>query len=145
MAFFRLEGFGMRATTLRDKYLIRLPGGLAVLFLIVLLSPRAYAENRIYHLRVTLRSGERYETLSTFDPINYCANHGGSAIWLRDYSLIYSPEMKVKVVRTWVDRSDDLPGHWRELLRDNNMLSNNNRKPLPRLQPLTMADMQRPE
>jgi hypothetical protein len=66
-------------------------------------------------------------------------------VWLRDYSLIYSPEMKVKVLRTWIERTDDLAVHWRDLLRSNNMLFNHNHKTLPRVQPLTLADMQRPE
>ena len=124
---------------------LRVASLLAGLVLVALLSTQAYAENRIYYLRVTLSSGERYETLSTFDPINYCSNNGGSVVWMRDYSLIYSPEMKVKVLRTWIERTDDLAGRWRNLLRDNNMLTNNNHKILPRLQPLSLADMQRPE
>ena len=118
---------------------------LAGLLLVELLSTQAYAENRIYHLRVTLSSGQRYETLSTFDPINYCSTNGGSVTWMRDYSLIYSPEMKVKVLRTWIERTDDLAARWRDLLHNNNMLTNNNHKILPRVQPLTLADMQRPE
>jgi hypothetical protein len=135
----------MRAAVLHRTRSKGVAGILAAFLLVAVLSPNVHAESRIYYLRVTLRNGERYETLSAFDPINYCASHGGSVMWLRDYSLIYSPEMKVKVLRTWTDHSDDLAGHWRELLRDNDMLSNNNHKPLPRLQPLTMADMQRPE
>jgi len=118
---------------------------LTVLLLLASLAGEASAEIRIYHLRVTLRSGERYETISACDPVNYCHANGGSVVCLRDYSLIYSREMKVKVLRTWIDRSEDLAGHWRQLLRENNMLSNNNHKPLPRVQPLTPADMQRPE
>ncbi|GAB4350616.1 MAG: hypothetical protein Kow0099_34280 [Candidatus Abyssubacteria bacterium] len=105
----------------------------------------AAAEMRIYHLRVTLRSGERFETISTCDPINYCHNNGGSVIYLRDYSLMYSPQMKVKVLRTWIDKSGDLAARWREILRLNGMLAYNNHKPLPRVEPLSLSEMQQPE
>ncbi|MBI4830390.1 MAG: hypothetical protein HY801_02310 [Candidatus Lindowbacteria bacterium] len=110
-----------------------------------LVSRESYAENRLYHLRVTLRSGERYETISTLDPVNYCSVNGGSVVFLRDYSLIYSAEMKVKVLRTWLDRSNDLGANWRRMLEAHNMLSNHNHKPLPRVPPLTLAAMRRPE
>ncbi len=103
------------------------------------------AEARIYHLRVTLRSGERYETLSAFDPINYCHANGGSVVYQRDYSLIYSPAMKVKILRSWIDSRGNLADRWREVLRANDMLSNNNHKRLPRVPPLSLADMQTPE
>ncbi len=115
------------------------------LFLLALASTEARAETRLYHLRVTLRSGERYETISTFDPINYCSANGGSVVYFRDYSLIYSAEMKVLVLRTWIDPVDNLAGHWREVLRRNGMLSSKNHKPLPRVQPLSLADMMRQE
>lgn len=118
---------------------------LAAFFLPVFLPGNVSAETRIYHLRVTLRSGQRYETLSPFDPINYCHANGGSVVRLRDFSLIYSAEMKVKILRTWIDPRTDLAGHWRRILRENNMLSNNNHKALPRVEPLSLADMQRPE
>jgi hypothetical protein len=117
----------------------------AALFLLALVSTEAWAEIRLYHLRVTLRSGERYETISTFDPINYCSANGGSVVYFRDYSLIYSAEMKVKALRTWIDPADNLVGHWREVLRTNGMLSSKNHRPLPRVQPLTLADMMRRE
>ncbi|UCD56839.1 MAG: hypothetical protein JSV16_13595 [Candidatus Hydrogenedentota bacterium] len=120
-------------------------GLVASFFLLAFLSSEASAENRLYHLRVTLRGGERYETISTFDPINYCHANGGSVVCVRDYSLIYSAEMKVRILRTWIDPDSDLAGRWREVLRANNMLSNNNHKPLPRVPPLTLRDMQRPE
>lgn len=131
---------------LRTPATTRLAGLLlAAFFLTAFLAGDAYAETRIYHLRVTLRSGRRYETLSTFDPINYCHANGASVVWLRDLSLIYSAEMKVKILRTWIDPRPNLAAHWRGILRTNNMLSNNNHKPLPRLEPLSLADMHRPE
>lgn len=114
-------------------------------FSIILIQGEAVAESRLYHLRVTLRSGERYETISAFDPINYCYANAGSVRYLRGYPLLYSTEMKVKILRTWMDRRDNLSGHWRDVLRENNMLSNHNRKPLPRVPRLTMEDMLRPE
>lgn len=114
-------------------------------FLIALFSGDVSAETRIYHLRITLRSGERYETISTFDPINYCHANGGSVVRLRDVSLIYSAEMKVKILRTWIDSRTNLVEHWREILRADNMLANKNHKTLPRVGPLSLADMQRPE
>ena len=139
----------MRSIPLRKScrmpVLIRSATLLTIFFLLASVSGKAFAENRIYHLRVTLRSGKRYETISTFDPINYCHANGASVVYLRDYSLIYSREMKVKVLRTWIDPSDDLARRWRRLLRENNMLSSNNHKPLPDVQPLAPADMQRPE
>lgn len=117
----------------------------AALFLLVFHPSEASAENRLYHLRVTLRSGKRYETISMFDPVNYCRLNGGSVVYMRDYSLIYSPEIKVKVLRTWTDMRPDLAGRWRDVLRANNMLSNNNHKALARLEPLAISDMMRPE
>ncbi|MBI5114933.1 hypothetical protein HZA56_00505 [Candidatus Poribacteria bacterium] len=116
----------------------------AICFL-AFISGEACAENRLYYLRVTLRNGERYETISALNPANYCSVNGGSVIFFRDYSLIYSAEMKVKVLRTWVDRSDNLSANWRKVLAAYNMLSNNNHKPLPRVPPLTTAEMRRPE
>lgn len=118
---------------------------LTAFFLMTFFSEDVSAETRIYHLRVTLRSGERYETISTFDPINYCHANGGSVVRLRDFSLIYSAEMKVKILRTWIDPRPNLVGHWREILRANNMLSNKNHETLPRVGPLSLADMQQPE
>ena len=129
----------MKATFIRCAALV------TVVVVLASFSGEAFGENRMYHLRVTLRSGKRYETISTFDPINYCHANGGSVIYLRDYSLIYSPEMKVRVLRTWIDRGGDLAERWRQVLRANHMLSNNNHKPLPDIEPLTSADMQRPD
>lgn len=103
------------------------------------------AECRLYHLRVTLRSGERYETISSYDPINYCHMNGGSVIYLRDYSLIFSPQMKVKVLRTWIDTSENLSEHFTEVLRANRMLANGNYKTLPRVRPLSLQDMLKPK
>ena len=111
----------------------------------LLFSAESVAESRVYYLRVTFRSGERYETLSTFDPINYCHTNGGSVRYSRDHLMIYSPEMKVKVMRTWIDPRDNIALHWRDILRRNNMLSNHNHKSLPRVQRLTLMDMQQPE
>lgn len=100
--------------------------------LFIALIPReAMSETRLYHLRVTLRSGERYETISAFDPINYCHAHGGSVIWLRDYSLLYSPQMEVQVLSTWVDRGGDLAGRWPQILKAHALLSSNNHRVLP--------------
>jgi hypothetical protein len=53
--------------------------------------------------------------------------------------------MKVKVLRTWLDTSENLSGHWHDILRRHNMLRNKNHKRLPRLEPLTLADLQEPE
>ncbi len=133
---------GRRRTPASRKLAAALP---IALFLVVYFSGDVCAETRIYHLRVTLRSGQRYETLSTFDPINYCHENGGSVVRLRDLSLIYSAEMKVKILRTWIDPRPNIAVHWREILRANNMLSNKNHKALPRVGPLSLADMQRPE
>ncbi len=115
------------------------------IFLLFATSADALAETRIYHLRVTLRNGERYETISTFDPFNYCHNNGGSVIYLRDYSLILSVQMKVKVLRTWIDTRGDLAVRWGEILRLNGMLANNNHKQLPKVEPLSLSEMQQPE
>jgi hypothetical protein len=117
---------------------------LAVLLLAV--SPdRAVAETRLYHLRVTLRSGERYETISSYDPVNYCHLNGGSVWYTRGRFIIYSPQMKVKVLRTWIEPGPDLAGDWRNVLRSNNMLAFRNHKRLPRTEPLTFEDLTRPE
>ena len=122
-----------------------LAGAAAALILLAWPSPEALAEARIHHLRVTLRSGLRYETISTFDPINYCHANGGSVVYMRDYSLIYSPEMKVKVLRSWIDSAPNLAGRWRDVLRANNMLAAHNHKRLARVEPLSPADMRTPE
>jgi hypothetical protein len=141
-------------STVRNSALRRQPRSLArmglaavvpVSLFIILLQGEAAAETRLYYLRVTLRSGERYETISAFDPINYCYANAGSVRYLRGYPLLYSAEMKVKVMRTWMNRRDNLTEHWSDVLRENNMLSNHNRKPLPRVPRLTMEDMLRPE
>jgi hypothetical protein len=117
----------------------------AVLLIFSLFSAEAAAETRLYHLRVTLRNGERYETISTHDPVNYCHLNGGSVIYLRDYSLIYSQEMKVKVMRTWLDAGGNQGARFADMLKANNMLANGNRRPLPRARPLKLRDMQLPE
>lgn len=117
----------------------------AVLLLSACLAGEARADSRLYHLRVTLRSGERYETISTFDPINYCHVNGGSVIYLRDYSVIYSREMKVKVLRTWIDPAPDLAGRWRDVLRANRMLAHKNHRPLARVKPPAPEAMMIPE
>ncbi|RJP64297.1 MAG: hypothetical protein C4532_19575 [Candidatus Abyssobacteria bacterium SURF_17] len=120
--------------------------GLLLALVVMMLTPdNARAETRLYHLRVTLRSGERYETISASDPISYCHTHGGSVVWLRDYSLIYSAEMRVLVLRTWMEPGGGLAARWQNILRANGMLANNNHKKLPRVRPLSLADMIRPE
>jgi hypothetical protein len=118
---------------------------LLAILLLVLFAGRAFAETRLYYLRVTLRSGIRYETISSFDPFNYCHMNGGSVMYTRDGSIIYSPQMKVRVVRTWIEREGDLPGRWREVLRANKMLSCNNHKKLARTHPLTFEELMTPE
>ena len=123
----------------------RMAGLMAAFFLLACLAEEVSAEARLYHLRVTLRSGKRYETISTFDPINYCHANGGTVVYLRDYFLIYSPEMKVKVLRTWIDPAPDLAGRWRKVLRASGMLAHNNHKTLPHVGRLGPEDLQRPE
>jgi hypothetical protein len=108
-------------------------------------SPAAHAENRLYYLRVTLQSGERYETISACDPYSYCSRNGGVVKYLVDYSFIYSPHMKVKVLRSWIEPTNNLAAKWPDILRAYDMLNNHNQKALPRLQPLRPADLCRPE
>jgi len=84
--------------------------GMVFFIIIFAIDPPAHAEIRLYHLRVTLRSGERYETISAVDPFSYCSRSGGLVVYLRDYSLIYSPQMKVKILRTWTEPTGDLAG-----------------------------------
>jgi len=122
-----------------------LAGAVAALLLLAWPSAEASAEARIYHLRVTLRSGLRYETISTYDPINYCHANGGSTVYMRDHFLIYSPEMKVKVLRSWIDPAPNLSERWRDVLRANKMLATRNHKRLARVEPLSPADMRTPE
>lgn len=112
---------------------------------LILFCNEAAAEVRLYHLKVTLRNGKRYETISAFDPVNYCHANGGSVVYKRDYSLVFSPEMKIKILRTWVDPMPDLAGRWREILRADGMLRFKNHKALPKIEPLTVGDMMRPE
>jgi hypothetical protein len=108
-------------------------------------TPPVHAENRLYYLQVTLRNGERYQTISSADPFSYCSRNGGVVEYLRDGTLVFSPQMKVKILRTWIEPTDDLAACWKEILRVNGMLKNHNHKKLPRLQPLSLADMRRPE
>ena len=118
---------------------------LFAILLLVIFSSQALAETRLYHLRVTLRSGKRYETISSFDPINYCHLNGGSVSYTRGRFIIYSPQMKVRVLRTWIEPEADLAGRWRDVLRANNMLAFKNHKMLPRTKPLTLENLNTPE
>ncbi len=118
---------------------------IAAILALTLLSGNAYAETRLYHLRVTLRNGERYETISSLDPINYCHVNGGSVARVRDRYLIYSPQMKVKALRAWVEPGPSLAGRWRDVLRANKMLASRNHRKLPKVEPLGIYDMMTPE
>ena len=118
---------------------------LAAMLMFPPLTGRAYAETRLYHLRVTLRSGERYETISSSDPINYCHLNGGSVHRVPGRYLFYSPRMKVKTLRTWIEPGPDLAGRWRDVLRANNLLASRNHRRLPRVGPLALEDMMMPE
>ena len=115
------------------------------LFLLFIFTSKAVAETRLYHLRVTLRNGERYETISTYDPINYCHMNGGSVVCYRGYSLVFSPEMKVKVLRTWIEARGSLRERFNDLLQTHRMLAYANHKALPRANPLALRDMRQPE
>jgi hypothetical protein len=131
----------------REPAYFRVGVFLAVAFValdLLMISPVG-AESRLYHLQVTLRSGERYETISVTDPFSHCSRTGGEIIYQRDYSLVYSPQMRIKVVSSWIEPAGDLSAEWANILRARGMLQNHNHKALPQLQPLTMADMRRPE
>ena len=117
---------------------------LVAVLLLAIFSSQALAETRLYHLRVTLRSGKRYETISSFDPINYCHLNGGSVSYIPDRFIIYSPQMKVRVLRTWIEPGTDLAGRWRDVLRANNMLAFKNHKLLRRIEPLTFENLKTP-
>jgi hypothetical protein len=104
----------------------------------------AHAENRLYYLQVALRSGERYETISVADPFAYCSRNGGAVYYLRDCSLVYSPHMKVRILRSWIEPTQNLAGRWAKILKAHGMLHNHNHRALPRVPPLTLADMRRP-
>ncbi len=118
---------------------------IAAILALMLLSGKAYAETRLYHLRVTLPSGERYETISSFDPINYCHTNGGVTARIRDRYLVYSPQMKVKALRTWIESGPNLAGRWRDVLRTNNMLASRNHKKLPKAEAPGVYGMMTPE
>lgn len=117
----------------------------SIVVLPMLSSGDARAESRLYYLRVTLRSGERFETISASDPFSYCSRNGGAVTYLRNYSLIYSPHMKVKILRTWIEPTNELAANWSDILWANGMLKYKNHKTLPRLQPLSLAQMRQPE
>lgn len=129
----------------------RIPHGMGRIIVLVtiaallLFSGKAYAETRLYHLRVTLRSGERYETISSSDPMNYCHLNGGSVHRVPGRYLFYSPRMKVKALRTWIEPGPDLAGRWRDVLRANNLLASRNHKKLQGVGPLALEDMMTPE
>lgn len=122
-----------------------LSSGMIVVIFFLFSNPPAHAESRLYYLQVTLRNGERYQTISSADPFSYCSQYGGVVEYLRDGSLVFSPQMKVKILRTWIEPTNDLAARWKEILWASGMLENHNHKELPRLQPLSLAEMCRPE
>jgi hypothetical protein len=127
------------------RFLSRALWALILVHVLMAASPAsAHAENRLYYLQVTLRSGERYETISVADPFAYCSRNGGVVYYLRDYSLIYSPHMKIKILRTWIEPAQNLSRRWAEILKAYGLLDNHNHRALPRVPPLTLADMRRP-
>ena len=119
-----------------------------VLFAIVLASllPRAAgAEQRLYHLRVTTADGDRYETLSSEDPFTYASLVGATVHVSRDHRVIWSPQIKVAVVATWIEHRAPLRDHWTTLLRERGLLGVQNNKLLQRRRALTPAEMTLPE
>ena len=124
---------------MRTRFLV------ASILALTLLSGKAYAETRLYHLRVTLPNGERYETISSFDPINYCHANGGVTARIRNIYLVYSPQMKVKALRTWIEPGPNLARRWLDILRTNGMLASRNHKKLPKAEPPGIYGMMTPE
>ncbi len=105
----------------------------------------ARAEQRLYHLRVTTADGHRYDTLSTEDPFTYASLVGGQIVVSRDYRRIWSPQVKVTVVASWIEHRLPLRDHWTTILRERGFFSVHNHKLLQRRRPLTPAQMREPE
>ena len=103
------------------------------------------AEQRLYQLRVTRVDGDRYETISTEDPYTYASLIGGTLHVSRDYARVWSPQVKVAVVDTWIEPRLPLRVHWRDILRERGFLQTRNHKLLPRRRALTPAEMREPE
>lgn len=105
----------------------------------------ARADQRLYQLRVTLVEGDRYETISTEDPFTYASLIGGTIHVSRDYQRVWSPQVKVAVVDTWIEHRVPLRKHWHDILRERGFLSVRNHKLLPRRRRLTPVEMREPE
>ena len=117
-----------------------------LLLLLLTGAPRAVlAEQRLYQLRVTMPNGDRYETLSSEDPFTYASLVGGQLYVSRDYGRVWSPQVKVAVVDTWIEHRLPLRKHWPTILRERGLLQVQNHRLLPRRPPLTPAEMRQPE
>lgn len=110
------------------------------------LLPRAgNAEQRLYHLSVTTVDGDRYETLSSEDPFTYASLVGATVHVSRDRRVIWSPQIKVAVVATWIEYRVPLRDHWTTLLRERGLLGGKNHTLRQRRRALTPAEMMQPE
>ena len=119
--------------------------GLWVIGCCLLWPAAAAAEQRLYHLRVTRANGDRYETLSSEDPFTYASLVGGGIYVSRDYRRVWSPQLKVAVVETWIEHRAPLRLYWRTILRERGLDQAQNHRLLPRRRPLTPAEMRQPE
>lgn len=125
---------------------LRRVGGWGVLFAVLVSGAgAARAEQRLYHLRVTTPDGDRYETLSTEDPFTYASLVGGGLRVSRDYRRVWSPQVKVAVVATWIEHRVPLRAYWTTILRERGLLSARNHRLRQRRRPLTPAQMRVPE
>ena len=113
----------------------------ALLVLSLGISSAAHAEQRLYLLQVTRADGDRYETLSTEDPFTYASLVGASVHVSRDYQRIYSPQVKVRVVDTWIEHRVPLKDHWSMILRERRLWIARNHRLLQRRRPLTLDAM----
>ena len=110
-----------------------------------LVTAPARAEQRLYLLRVTQADGHRYETLSSEGPFTYASLVGGTIHVSRDYGRVWSPQVKVAVVDTWIEHRVPLRAHWTSILRERGLFAVRNHKLLQRRRPLSPVNMREPE
>lgn len=92
----------------------------------------AYAEHRLYILRVTPTGERPYDTLSALDPYTYASSIGASLQYSRDYRRVTSREADIRVIGTWIERREPLRRYWSTILRERGFYESQNHRPVKR-------------
>lgn len=122
-----------------------LAAGLVLLGACTLGGGPVQAEQRLYHLRVTTADGNRYETLSSEGPYTYASLVGGTVHASRAYRRLWSPQVKVMVIDSWIEHRVPLRAHWQAILRERGFAGVHNHRLLQRRPPLSPDAMRVPE